>query len=91
LTHVEVSGAAVTRFSRRDIGAFTRKVLLALEHNGSLREPISEVTIALVDDSAMRRLNRTFRHRNKTTDVLPSLPTRRTPIRAARPARWATS
>jgi len=43
LTHVEVSGAAVTRFSRRDIGAFTRKVLLALEHNGSLREPISEV------------------------------------------------
>jgi len=70
LTHVEVSGAAVTRFSRRDIGAFTRKVLLALEHNGSLREPISEVSIALVDDSAMRRLNRTFRHRNKTTDVL---------------------
>ena len=43
MTHVEVSGAAVTRFSRRDIGAFTRKVLLALEHNGSLREPISEV------------------------------------------------
>ena len=70
MTHVQVSGAAVTRFSRRDIAAFTRKILLALEHNGSLQEPISEVSIALVDDSAMRRLNRTFRHRNKTTDVL---------------------
>ena len=70
MTHVEVSGATVARFSRRDIAAFTRRVLLALEHNGSLREPISEVSIAVVDDSAMRRLNRTFRHRNKTADVL---------------------
>jgi probable rRNA maturation factor len=70
LTLVEVSGAAVARFNRRDIAAFTRKVLLALERQRRLPKPLSEVSIALIDDAAMRRLNRTFRHMNKTTDVL---------------------
>ena len=68
--HVEVSGTAVARFNRRDIAEFTRKVLLALEREHRLRKPLSEVSIALVDDATMRRLNRTFRHANKTTDVL---------------------
>jgi len=70
LMHVEVSGTAVARFNRRDIAEFTRKVLLALEREHRLRKPLSEVSIALVDDATMRRLNRTFRHANKTTDVL---------------------
>jgi probable rRNA maturation factor len=70
LTRVEVSGAAVARFNRRGIAAFTRKVLLALERQRRLPKPLSEVSIALIDDAAMRRLNRTFRHMNKTTDVL---------------------
>lgn len=68
--HVEVSGTAIARFNRRDIAEFTRKVLLALERQHRLRKPLSEVSIALVDDATMRRLNRTFRHTNKTTDVL---------------------
>jgi len=68
--HVEVSGTAIARFNRRDIAEFTRKVLLALERQHGLRKPLSEVSIALVDDATMRRLNRTFRHANKTTDVL---------------------
>ena len=29
-----------------------------------------EISIALVDDATMRSLNRRFRHKNKTTDVL---------------------
>ncbi|HEY8849879.1 MAG TPA: rRNA maturation RNase YbeY [Thermoanaerobaculia bacterium] len=65
-----MSGTAIARFNRRDIAEFTRKVLLALERQHRLRKPLSEVSIALVDDATMRRLNRTFRHANKTTDVL---------------------
>ena len=70
MTHVEVSGTAVARFNRRNIAEFTRKVLLTLERQHRLKRPLSEVSIALVDDATMRRLNRTFRHSNKTTDVL---------------------
>ena len=32
--------------------------------------PGTEVTLAFVDDAAMRDLNRTYRHTDKTTDVL---------------------
>ncbi len=66
MTHVEVTGAAVPRVSRRDIASFIRKVLVALDRLDGLHE----VSIALVDDGAMRNLNRRFRHKNKTTDVL---------------------
>jgi len=62
---VEVTGS-VPRFSKREITAFVRKVLLALR----LEEEISEVSIALVDDEAMTSLNQRFRGKNKTTDVL---------------------
>jgi probable rRNA maturation factor len=61
--NVEISGS-IPRLSRREIVAFTRKVLLAAG------EEMAEVSIALVDDVTMRNLNRKFRHKNKTTDVL---------------------
>ena len=67
---VAVSGLSIPRFSRREIGAFTRKVLRALEKMGKLEQQISEVSIAFVDDSAMTALNRKFRKKAKTTDVL---------------------
>lgn len=70
MTNVEVSGLAVPRFSRREIAAFTRRVLLALEKMDRLDEEITEVSIALVDDDAMTELNKRFRHKAKTTDVL---------------------
>jgi len=70
VTNVEVTGAAVARFSRREIAAFTRKVLLAIEKLDRLSEDITEVSIAFVDDEAMTELNRKFRHKRKTTDVL---------------------
>ena len=61
--NVEVSGS-IPRLSRREIAAFTRKVLLAAA------EEMRQVSIALVDDATMRNLNRKFRGKNKTTDVL---------------------
>ena len=68
--NIEVTGAAVPRMSRRELSNFVRKVLLTVEHLGRLEKQISEVSIALVDDDSMKSLNRKFRHRNKTTDVL---------------------
>jgi len=64
--NVEVTGSAVPRLTRRDVAAFVRKVLLSLRKD----EAVAEVSIALVDDETMRKLNRQFRHKNKTTDVL---------------------
>ncbi len=62
---VDVSGPAVPRLSRAAIASFVRDVLRAARAKG-----IEEVSIAFVPDSAMRRLNRQYRHRDKTTDVL---------------------
>ena len=70
MTNVEVTGAAVPRFTRREMAAFARKALLALEKIGRLPEEITEVSIAVVDDEAMAALNRKFRKKNRTTDVL---------------------
>ncbi len=66
MTNVEVTGAAVPRFSRREIAQFVRRILIALR----VDDDIHEVSIAIVDDEAMRNLNRQFRKKNKTTDVL---------------------
>ena len=66
MTNVEATGAAVPRFSRREIAEFVRRVLIALR----VDDDIHEVSIAIVDDDAMRNLNRQFRKKNKTTDVL---------------------
>jgi len=63
LTNIEISGSA-PRLTRRDVTAFVRKVLLAAS------EDIGELSIAFVDDATMRNLNRKFRGKNKTTDVL---------------------
>ncbi|MDP9360856.1 MAG: rRNA maturation RNase YbeY [Acidobacteriota bacterium] len=70
MTNVEVTGAAVARFSRREIAEFARRVLLALDHLGRIASEISDVSIAIVEDEAMRNLNRKFRKKNRTTDVL---------------------
>ena len=64
MTAVEVTGPAVPRFSRRAIAAFARKVLRLVEDRHSC------LSLAFVDDASMKRLNKQFRHKNKTTDVL---------------------
>jgi len=66
---VEVAGPAVPRLSRRAIAEFARRVLRACG-TGSQPVRIGELSIAFVDDTTMRALNRKFRHKNKTTDVL---------------------
>ena len=62
---IEVTGT-VPRFSQREISAFARKVL----HTLDALDRSQEISIAFVDDAAMKDLNRKFRHKNKTTDVL---------------------
>jgi probable rRNA maturation factor len=63
VTNIEVSGS-VPHLTRRDIATFARRVLRAVDI-----EP-EELSIAFVDDESMRELNRKFRRKNKTTDVL---------------------
>lgn len=70
MTSVEVTGSAVPRFSKREIAAFTRKVLLTLEKLDKLDEEITEISIAFIDDDSMTELNKKFRGKKKTTDVL---------------------
>ena len=62
---IEVTGT-VPRFSQREIAAFARKVL----HTLDALDKSQEISVAFVDDAAMKDLNRKFRRRNKTTDVL---------------------
>ena len=69
MTRVEISGS-VPHFPQREIGAFTRRVLLTLEKLDRLDREVSEVSIAFVSDEAMKDLNRRYRHQNRTTDVL---------------------
>jgi probable rRNA maturation factor len=68
--NVAVSGDAVPRFSRRDIVAFTRKTVSALRRLGRLSHVVSDVSVAFVGDAAMQELNKRFRRKNRTTDVL---------------------
>ena len=70
MTNIEVTGLSIARFSKREIAAFTRRVLLTLEKLDKLEEEITEVTIAFIDDAAMKELNRKFRKKARTTDVL---------------------
>jgi len=61
--NVEISGS-VPRLTQREVATFARRVLRAVDI-----EP-EELSIAFVDDETMRELNRKFRRKNKTTDVL---------------------
>lgn len=63
MTAVDISGS-VPRFSKRHIAAFARRVLRELNVDAD------DLAIVFVDDDAMRELNRKFRRKNKTTDVL---------------------
>ena len=63
MTRIEITGSA-PRLTQREVAAFARKVLLAAG------EDIGEMSIAFVNNATMRGLNRKFRNKNKTTDVL---------------------
>ena len=63
MTTVDITGS-VPRFPKRDIATFAHHVLRHLKVKSD------DVAIAFVDDAAMRKLNRDFRRKDKTTDVL---------------------
>ena len=63
---IEISGS-VPRFPKREIAAFARRVLSGA---AAPRRRKVDLAIAFVNDAAMRDLNRKFRRKNKTTDVL---------------------
>ena len=63
---IQVTGSAAARVSRREIAAFARKVLASIDRLDDMKE----ISIAFVDDDAMQALNRQFRKKNRTTDVL---------------------
>jgi len=63
MTTVDITGS-VPRFPKRDIVTFARRVLRHLD------VVTDDLAIAFVDDSAMRKLNKDFRRKDKTTDVL---------------------
>jgi probable rRNA maturation factor len=67
---VEVSGPAIPRLSRRELAAFVGQVFRAIRRSVPQSAEIGSVSVAFVDDPAMRRLNREFRGKDKTTDVL---------------------
>ncbi len=60
---IDITGS-VPRFPKRDIVTFVRRVLRQLKTDAE------DLAIAFVDDAAMRKLNREFRRKDKTTDVL---------------------
>lgn len=68
--NVEVTGAPIPHLSRREVMQFVRKAVIVLDRLGEIEEEISEISVAFVDDPAMKTLNRRFRRKNRTTDVL---------------------
>lgn len=69
MTQVDITGPAIPRLSRREIGDFVGQVLRALRSKRIARGA-GEVSIAFVSDETMQSLNRSFRRKNRTTDVL---------------------
>lgn len=67
---VEISGPAIPRFSRREIRQWVSSCVQAVQKAGAAPYRVGVVSVALVDDAAMQRLNRKYRHKNRTTDVL---------------------
>lgn len=70
MIEVDVSGRAVPRFSRSAIADFARASLAALRRARAGGFPVGSVSIHFVGDEEMRGLNRRWRGRNRTTDVL---------------------
>jgi probable rRNA maturation factor len=67
---VEVNGRAIPRFSRSQLAAFVRRAIRAVERADAAPFQATEISIAFVDDGQMKSLNRRFRGKNRTTDVL---------------------
>lgn len=67
---ISIAGKAVPRFSRSAIAGFTREALAAIRRAKGATTDADEVSIVFVGDDEMKSLNRKYRGKNKTTDVL---------------------
>jgi probable rRNA maturation factor len=67
---VDITGPAIPRLPRREIEAFARKALRAIEREGGARFAPTDLSIVFLDDRAMTLLNRRYRGTPRTTDVL---------------------
>lgn len=67
---VEFTGSAIRNLPRKEIRRFIDRCVRALRRRHALPEDVSNLSVAFVSDGVMRKLNREFRSRNKTTDVL---------------------
>jgi len=66
---IEVNGR-IPRLTHDEIERFVGEVLRAARKAGAVHEAITAVSIAFVGDAAMKSLNRRFRGKDRTTDVL---------------------
>jgi probable rRNA maturation factor len=67
---VAVSGKSLPRFARAEIGDWVESAIKAIKRAKAAPFDVGEVSIVFVDDDAMRSLNKRYRGKNKTTDVL---------------------
>ncbi|MHB0969684.1 MAG: rRNA maturation RNase YbeY [Thermoanaerobaculia bacterium] len=67
---VDVTGIAVPRLSRSAVAAFVRECLAAAARTERAARGIAAASVHFTDDREMALLNRRFRDRNQTTDVL---------------------
>lgn len=67
---IDVRGPAVRGLSRAAIRSFVGSALRSIRKRVRNLPGVDTVSIALVTDADMRRINRRFRGKNKTTDVL---------------------
>lgn len=66
---IDIIGASAARVSRRELTEFASRALDAL-HTLRVGPKRAGLSIALVDDATMTQLNRRYRSKKRTTDVL---------------------
>jgi probable rRNA maturation factor len=67
---VDVSGAGIPRFPRAAIADYVRLVLKAVGRKVPAARHVGSVSVLIAGDEEMKRINRSFRRKNHTTDVL---------------------
>ena len=70
MIEVDVSGAAIPRFSRAAMADYVREALKAVGKRVPAARGLGSVSVMIADDRAMKTINRSFRRKNATTDVL---------------------
>ena len=70
MIEVDVSGAGIPRFPRTAIADYVRLVLRAVGREVPAARHVGSASVLIAGDEEMKRINRSFRRKNATTDVL---------------------